>query len=112
MAASLKRRGDALAERLLCQQELQEYLQHRHPHRFLAKRFAAKEAILKALGTGLRDGIRWRDIRIGHDRRGKPEAILSGAARQRLDNLEAVRVWVSISDEQHYVLAFAIIESS
>lgn len=112
MAASLARRGEALAQRLLAREELDEYRRHARPHRFLAKRFAAKEAVLKALGTGLREGIRWRDIRVAHDRRGKPEVVLAGAAAERLAGLDAARVWLSISDERDYVLAFAILEAS
>lgn len=112
MAASLERRGPALAQRLLAAPEWREYQRHASPHRFLAKRFAAKEAVLKALGTGLREGIRWRDIHIDHDSRGKPEVVLDGAAREQLERLSGARVWLSISDERHYVLAFAIIEAS
>jgi holo-[acyl-carrier protein] synthase len=112
MEAALERRGGALAMRLLALEEHVEWEGTAEPGRFLAKRFAAKEAVLKALGTGLRDGLRWRDICIEHDRRGKPWVRLRGAARRQLEMLGGRRCWVSLSDEKAYVLAFAIVEGS
>jgi len=106
--AALGRRGDALAQRLLAPMELPVFSRHTDPARFLAKRFAIKEAVLKALGTGLRGGIRWHDISVGHDDLGKPLLVLSGEAGRRLG---LRRCHLSVSDEQDYALAFVIIES-
>lgn len=108
MQAALGRRGDALAERLLAPAELPAFADHLDPSRFLAKRFAIKEAVLKALGTGLRGGIRWHDISVLHDDLGKPLLALSGEAGRRLGSR---RCHLSVSDEQDYALAFVIIES-
>lgn len=108
MQAALGRRGDALAERLLAPAELPAFADHPDPSRFLAKRFAIKEAVLKALGTGLRGGIRWHDISVDHDDLGKPLLALSGEAGRRLGPR---RCHLSVSDEQDYALAFVIIES-
>ncbi len=108
MKAALGRRGEALAQRLLAPEELPAFSGHPDPARFLAKRFAIKEAVLKALGTGLRGGIRWHDIRVRHDDLGKPQLALSGEAGCRLG---ARRCHLSVSDEQDYALAFVIIES-
>ena len=108
----LARRGQALASRLLSESELQGFAAHHTPARFLAKRFAAKEATLKALGTGLRNGMRWTDISVGHDALGKPLLALSGAARQHFDSLGASHAHISLSDERHYVVALVIIERS
>lgn len=110
MEAALARRGRALAERLLAPEELREWEGHAAPARLLAKRFAAKEAVLKALGTGLRDGTCWSDVRVAHDRRGKPEVCLDGAAARRFGQLGGRFCWLSLSDERAYVVAFAIIE--
>jgi holo-[acyl-carrier protein] synthase len=106
--SALARRGDGLARRLLGDSEWQTYQGHADPARFLAKRFAAKEAALKALGTGLRRGIRWHDVCVENDSDGKPVLIFSGiAATIAL----ARRCHLSLSDEQDYALAFVIIES-
>ncbi|MCK5874600.1 MAG: holo-ACP synthase [Alcanivoracaceae bacterium] len=108
MQAALGRRGDALAQRLLAPVELPAFSGHPDPARFLAKRFAIKEAVLKALGTGLRGGMRWHDISVDHDHLGKPLLALRGEAGRRLG---VRRCHLSVSDEQDYALAFVIIES-
>lgn len=110
MHDALERRGERLARRLLSDAELSEYRASNDPARFLAKRFAAKEAILKALGTGLRDGIRWTQLGIGHDQRGRPQVTL-GEAAAAVALAQGIGAWhLSLSDEQAYVLAFAIAE--
>lgn len=111
MADAYARRGDALARRLLHDRELHQWQAHARPVRWLAKRFAAKEALLKALGTGLRAGIRWRDLAVLNDGLGRPEVLLEGAAARRLRELGASAASVSISDEDDYVVAFALIQS-
>lgn len=106
--SALGRRGDGLARRLLAENEWQGYQKQPDPARFLAKRFAAKEAALKALGTGLRHGIRWHDVAVTNDGDGKPQLLFAGRAAQILAGR---RSHLSISDEQDYALAFVIIES-
>ena len=106
--SALGRRGDALARRLLADSEWQHYQRRTDQVRFLAKRFAAKEAALKALGTGLRQGIRWHEVSVINDELGKPALIFSGVAGKIV---AASRCHLSISDEQDYALAFVIIES-
>lgn len=108
--AMLGRRGEALAQRLLSATELDAFKVHPAPARFLAKRFAAKEAALKALGTGLRNGIRWADISVAHDALGKPGLCLDGAAQQRAESLGVSACHLSVSDEQRYAVAFVILE--
>jgi holo-[acyl-carrier protein] synthase len=95
------------AERVYCM------AQH-YPAAAFAKRFAAKEAALKALGTGLRAGITWQDIEIFNDAKGKPCLHLSpdllsktlGISTQNLD------IHVSLADEQPYALAFVVISKT
>lgn len=76
----------------------------------IAGRFAAKEAILKALGTGWGQGLGWGQIEILPDASGSPIATLTGAALERLRSLGATRCLVSISHQGEYAIAFAIIE--
>ena len=78
---------------------------------FLARRFAAKEAAFKALGSGLNNGMRWRDIQVGHDPAGCPQLLFDGRALQILQRLgRNVHAWLSISDERRYALAVVVIE--
>ena len=76
--------------------------------RLLAKRFAAKEAIVKALGTGFRGGITMPTITVSKSELNQPLVILSGPALARLEAIGASEIMVSISDEVDSVIAFAI----
>lgn len=104
------RHGNRFAERILCESELREYQNCKYPVRFLAKRFAAKEAVAKALGTGFAAGISMQMIGIGHDESGRPLIELSQAAKARADQLGMTASWLSISDEKHYATAFVVME--
>ena len=77
--------------------------------RALAKAFAAKEAVAKALGTGFRGGVSWRDIELNRDHWGRPVVSLTGAAARRLKFMGGAEVLLSLSDERHTVLAFAMV---
>ena len=110
MARNIEHYGARFAERLLHPQEYIEFLHQSRPAHFLAKRFAAKEAAAKALGTGFRDGVRFKDIYVAHDSYGKPVLQFSGVAAQRLQQL-AVSGWhLSLSDEDEYAVAFVIFD--
>lgn len=104
------RHGEHFAERILSENEMQEYRESNYPVRFLAKRFAAKEAVAKALGTGFSAGIGMKMIGIGHDELGRPLIELTEAAKLRADQLEMSVSWLSISDEKHYATAFVVME--
>ncbi len=113
---SLERHGDKFAERILSEAELEKYqeLCKKRPKNkvaFLAKRFAAKEAISKALGTGMRKGIDFVQLSIIHDALGKPMVTLSGKAEQWAKQNHIQKVQVTLSDEKHYAVAFAVAES-
>lgn len=78
-----------------------------------AKRFAAKEACTKALGTGFREGIFMRDIEIVHQPSGKPELYLQNGARRRLEEIcggVAFKIHVTMTDDYPWAQAFVIIE--
>lgn len=79
--------------------------------RCFAGRFSAKEAFLKALGSGLREGLKWKDIEIRNDDMGKPEIVLSGKALERVREKGIEGVHVSISHVDAVAAAVVILES-
>lgn len=101
----------AFIKRVLTEAERGEFEQLNFPERFVAKRWAAKEAIAKALGTGIAQGVSFQDLHIDHDSYGKPLVRLTGRALE-ISNELCINNWsLSISDEKHYAVAFAIAES-
>lgn len=112
MAQSLQRHDGRIAEKVLSSAELTEFEQRSERIRpqFLAKRFAAKEAAAKALGTGFRNGITLPQIEVGHDAQGKPLLQWHGAARQQFEQIRAATAHLSISDEESHAVAFVVIE--
>ncbi len=117
IAKSITKQPIAFAERVLTPSEMEQFqsLKAEQQPRFLAKRFAAKEAISKALGTGIGRGVSFQHIQIDHDDFGKPVPILVDGAYQRFVSLaggaKTLNAQLSISDEIHYAQAFAILES-
>ena len=105
---ALARHGSRLIDRILGPEE-RGRLPETHRAAWLAKRFATKEAVAKALGTGFRDGLRLADIQTRHDEQGRPEVMLAGRARDALERLGAGQVSLSVSDERAYALAFVVI---
>lgn len=103
--------GAGFARRVLTEDELTEFELHARPDRYLAKRFAIKEAASKALGTGIGRGVSFQHISYEHDENGKPLLVLNGGAKQRAESLGARHYHLSLSDEADYVVATAIIES-
>lgn len=106
----LQRYGERFARRILADDEMQEFQVSNRKSHFLAKRFAAKEAFVKAIGTGFRNGISLRDIRVTHDDLGKPLLTFSTRLDQRLGNLGIDGCHLSLSDEQDYAIAFVTLE--
>jgi holo-[acyl-carrier protein] synthase len=103
---SLDRYGERFARRILAGQELDDFQRTLHPARFLARRFAAKEAVVKAYGTGFTQGITFQDIVVSHDAAGKPLLVLSGRALELQQEMGIGEKFISISDEQEYAVAF------
>lgn len=100
-----------LASRVLTDREMQQYLSHKMPVRFLAKRFAAKEAAVKALGTGIGNGVSWHHVCVDNDERGQPFLTFSGHFAGLCEARGITRAHLSISDEKHYAVATVILES-
>ncbi len=105
----LSRLGERFVRRILTEQEQAEYRDSGQPARLLAKRFAAKEAIAKALGTGIGRGVSWQDMQIEHNDSGAPLVRLSGGALEVVQRRGGSRVELSLADEQDYVVAFAVL---
>lgn len=99
------RLGERFVARILAPQERSSGMTGRQ----LAKAFCAKEAVVKALGTGFRMGIGWHDIVIGRNTLGAPTVVLHGAAATRLQALGGQQVLLSIADEKAYAVAYAVI---
>lgn len=108
---ALFRFGDRFLHRILNEAEVAEYAQSAQPARFLAKRFAAKEAFSKAFGTGIGGEIGWHDVAVAHDERGKPIIKSSAALSVRLAICEVKNLHISISDESEHAIAFVVIEN-
>lgn len=107
--ASLSRLGEAFAARILGPEELADFHLSKQPNHFLAKRFAAKEAMGKALGTGIGQGISWQHIEVIHNELGAPQFRLTERAAERLSELGAHAHHLSLSDEKEYAVAFVVL---
>ncbi len=112
IAAVHDRYGERFARRIMRSEELDAYRAHNDKNRLLAKRFAVKEAAVKALGTGEREGVLLKDFAITHSALGKPQLNISGEAARLCQSFGICAHHVSLSDEQNSVIAFVILETS
>lgn len=108
---ALSRSGEAFAKRILTDVELAKFDSLKQQGRFLAKRFAAKEAASKALGTGIAMGVTFHDFTVTNDEHGKPVLTLANKALEIAQSKQVNRIHLSISDERHYAVATVIYES-
>lgn len=108
---ALERRGRSFAERILCSDELTIFDKKSTSESYLAKRYAAKEAASKALGTGI-GSISWQDMEISNDSRGGPVLTLKGAALQRMLKMGGTHVHLSLSDEKDFAVAFVVLSGN
>lgn len=107
---ALKRWGKRFLERAFSQAEQDFFLSRRDPIPLMAVRFAAKEAFSKALKTGLKRGIRLKDIEMLHKESGEPYLVLAGRAKELVDSLNISGVHVSVSHEREYSVATVVLE--
>ena len=110
MAELRSRHGSRLAQRLLAPDEWGDYAGTRDKDGFLAKRFAAKEALAKALGTGLRFPVSLGNMVVSHDRLGRPAFAFAPELTSWLKARRLGAVHLSISDERHYAVAYVVVE--
>jgi holo-[acyl-carrier protein] synthase len=108
---SITQFGDDFAKRILAESEFASYLDSKIKARFLAKRFAAKEAFSKALGTGLRPPATFQNIAVAHDDLGKPILKLSNELQAFLHSKHITHMHLTISDEKNLAVAFVVLET-
>lgn len=104
-----QRHGEAALEKLLAPGERADFARAPDPGRFLAKRFAAKEAFAKAYGTGLRAPLTLPNIAVVHDALGKPGFVFAAELEAELSN-KRLLAHLSISDEKEHAIAFVLLE--
>ena len=107
---ALVRFGERFARRILCEPELRRFSGHRKPAAYLAKRFAAKEAFTKALGTGIRHPANWHGVWVKNLPSGKPVLEYSADLRSLLDKRGVTSAHLSLSDEREMAFATVILE--
>ncbi len=107
---SLERFGERFLHRVFTEGEIAYCQSMKFPARHFAARFAAKEAVSKAFGTGIGKAMGWRDIDIHRQESGQPFVVLEGSAKAFAAELGVAVVWVSLSHTDHYAAATAVIE--
>jgi holo-[acyl-carrier protein] synthase len=108
--ASHERFGERFAQRILHANEIAYCLSHKQPAPFLAVRFAAKEAISKAFGTGIGAQLGWQDMEIGRKPTGEPFVILHHNGLKLMSERKGRKLHISLSHTQHYATAVAVLE--
>ncbi|MDE3066653.1 MAG: holo-ACP synthase [Verrucomicrobiota bacterium] len=109
IAASFEKFGERFVNRILLPDEIAYCLSHKSPAPFLAARFAAKEAISKAFGTGIGAALGWRDMEIARRKSGEPFVILHGKGQTLFASRGAEQLLVSLSHTQNYAAATALL---
>lgn len=102
--------SESMVKRVFTEKEIKYSSGRKTQFQHYAGRFAAKEAALKALGTGWQGGIRWTDVEVVPGNSGKPELCLYGKARELFDEMRASRAMVSITHAKEYAVAVVVLE--
>lgn len=110
VAGALERWGERFVDRILTPDEKLRFERTRLKASHLAKRFAAKEAFSKAIGTGIRMPFRWHCVSVGRDERGKPGLVPSRDMARHLAGLGVTASHLSLSDDAGMALAFVVLE--
>jgi holo-[acyl-carrier protein] synthase len=110
IAASHERFGERFVNRILLPDETAYCLTHKNPAPFLAARFAAKEAVSKAFGTGIGAQLGWRDMEIRRKESGEPFVVLHGNGKKLFEARGAKRLHISISHTEQYAAVVAVLE--
>lgn len=110
IAASHEKFGERFLKRVLRPAEIAYAMAHRNPAPFLAVRFAAKEAVSKAFGTGIGAQLGWQDVEVGRKESGEPFVTLYDRGLELFEKRKAVRVHLSLSHTDNYAAAVAVLE--
>ncbi len=112
---TLEKYGERFIQRIFTDIEIAKSERRQQRAASYAKRFAAKEACSKALGTGFRASVFWKDLGVVNEPSGKPTMVLTGGARQQLDRItpsgHKIRIHLTITDDFPYAHAFVMIEA-
>ena len=111
MEKMIEKYDDVFAKKVFHLNELNIYKESKHPARFLAKRFAAKEAFAKAFGTGIVEGVTLPNIEVSNNEYGRPFIVLHAKTYDKFRNSKASSIFLSISDEKLYAIAQVLIEA-
>lgn len=109
--SSYEQFGERFLKRILRPEEIVYSLSHKQPAPFLAARFAAKEAISKAFGTGIGKHLGWQDLEVGRKESGEPFVILHDAGQKLLQTRGGTKIHLSLSHTENYAVAMAILEA-
>jgi len=108
IAKMIERHGELFLTRVYTSHEIEYCTARKASTQHYAGRFAAKEAVLKALGTGWTRGIHWRDIEVKNEMGGKPRIVLGGAAQELSEKLGITEMLISISHCRTHATAYAL----
>lgn len=111
LAAAIERHGEHFIRRIFTDTEIEYCERHRNRAERYAGRFAAKEATMKALGTGWRRGVRWVDIEVVRPKGSAPQVVLHGEAKQHAERLGVKHIALSITHSGNLAFAQVIFES-
>ncbi len=103
-------RDNKFIEKIFTQKEIDYCKKKFRKEQHYGARFAAKESFFKALGTGWRDGMKWKDISIENDKLGKPKVELHGKTLEKFKKIKYKQIHLSISHTKEYAIAYVIIE--
>jgi holo-[acyl-carrier protein] synthase len=109
---SLDRFGDRFLQRVFTPGEIAYCQSMKFPARHFAARFAAKESVSKAFGTGIGHAMGWRDIDIHREGSGQPFVVLKGGAKQLAADRRVNAVWISLSHTEHHAVASVVLEGA
>jgi len=107
---ALERYGERFAQKILVDAELDRFRRHRKPAAYLAKRFAAKEAFSKAMGTGIHFPVNWHNVSVANGRSGKPMLVFSDPLTALLQRRGVTTAHLSLTDEIGMACAFVVLE--
>jgi holo-[acyl-carrier protein] synthase len=108
IAQMIERHAEQFISRVYTEHEIQYCQSRKAATQHFAGRWAAKEAVLKAMGTGWRRGISWRDVEVRNESGGRPVIVLRGGARDVVDKLGIAQMLISISHCRSHATAFAV----